>query len=893
MLFGALALATSTSFVGCKDYDDDIDHLQEQVDANKSAIAEVEAAMKAGKFIVSYTAVTNGYELTLSDGSKLNITNGKDGEKGEKGEQGLNGNPIIPKFKVSSDNYWMVSTDDGVNYEYVLDQEGNKVNATGKQGEPGEPGKPGEPGQDASANVTINADGYIVIGDTQTSLKYDATIPSIVINEVDGLYVIKLNGKEYKMLAEGSAYNGLQSVTFRRQSPDNSGNYYVESIKLMSSWANDAELLATSASIATFKVWPKTMDLNKATFEFTDTYKTRAVTPTLKYVSGSAKWIDGKEGILSVNLTPENIESNKIYASSLDITINGHTTASDYFEFYAQVWTPGDLNFIHTADSVTVPVSELANMTPTIWIDRYYPEYTFIYNKTYNLNDSVALGNGIKEKFRSLPDIGFSGINVKFTQTSGKAKGIFEIKDGVVSVKASEQASAINEVCYVTATYLNADNKEIASYDFAVKAVREQSVAPALVDIDVETKDAAEAAKLAALEYSTSDQSIDMNVRAFLSSLGGRDYMSNNSNTSTIQHYGLYYLTQENGKTYANKVGAYLQYTPGQTTDKDKLQLIIPATTIIQGAQELYSYSNWPVSGDKYEITSNETYTWRKSSTILAVNGSRKQFTLKLKDLVKCERKVIIKQNSAFVVDGSTTIIGAWDETNHTFAMTANLEDLYAVYKSDGATKSNEQVTYTLVERSKQSAKVQAIYNNISISNNVITVSPVVDVKNLGGIKIEANITGTNIKATILNNGVEGYCEPVLRSPLAAMTYKSSVNWTIDGDANKTFNVGTKAGIKMLDKDINVTNKNVVIENGQIKTPWSTAYGITANKVKFVITGYSETVNEGTFTIDAQSGVITCNNTNIALSLDIYVKVTVSHNWGADTIEKITVKASL
>lgn len=87
--------------------------------------------MKAGKFIVSYTPVANGYELSLSDGSKLTITNGKDGENGQ---PGLNGETVIPKFKVSSDNYWQVSTDDGKTYEYVLDADGNKVNATGKKG---------------------------------------------------------------------------------------------------------------------------------------------------------------------------------------------------------------------------------------------------------------------------------------------------------------------------------------------------------------------------------------------------------------------------------------------------------------------------------------------------------------------------------------------------------------------------------------------------------------------------------------------------------------------------------------------------------------------------------------------------------------------------------------
>ena len=56
---------------------------------------------------------------------------------------------------------------------------------------------------------------------------------------------------------------------------------------------------------------------------------------------------------------------------------------------------------------------------------------------------------------------------------------------------------------------------------------------------------------------------------------------------------------------------------------------------------------------------------------------------------------------------------------------------------------------------------------------------------------------------------------------------------------------------------------------------------------------YSATVNDGTYTINPSTGVITCNNTAIVQSLDIYVKVTVNHNWGTETINRITVKASL
>ena len=35
ILFGALMVGSTSTFVSCKDYDDDIDGLQEQIDANQ------------------------------------------------------------------------------------------------------------------------------------------------------------------------------------------------------------------------------------------------------------------------------------------------------------------------------------------------------------------------------------------------------------------------------------------------------------------------------------------------------------------------------------------------------------------------------------------------------------------------------------------------------------------------------------------------------------------------------------------------------------------------------------------------------------------------------------------------------------------------------------------
>lgn len=883
-LFAAMTFAIGASFVGCKDYDDDIDALNDKVTGIEKSISDIESAMQSGKYITGYVSTENGYELSLSDGTKLTI---KHGTNGTNGTNGIDGKTFIPKFRVSTESCWQVSTDDGATWVDVLNEAGEKVVAIG------------------GSNVTINKDGFIVIGDVVTTLKTDTTVPSIVVNEQDGLYIFNINGKEYKVLAEGSAYNGLQSVTYRRKAANDAYDF-VESLRLYTYDKSNKEVeLMQSTATATFKIWPKTLDLAKATYDFTDTYKTRAAKePALKYVAESAQWVDKKEGILSVTIEPNNIEKNQNYASSLDITINGHTTASDYFNFCAADLHANGLNFVHTNDSTIVPCESLVDYLNYSW----NPKYTFIYNESYNLPDSVALGRNWGEDFTSMVDLGFQGVKVAFKQTEGKVKGIFEIKDNVVTVKAENQVSAINEVCFVTATYTTPDNKVIRTFDFAVKAVREQ--------IPVETNDIAvkvldSKVDLSKLAYSTNDQKIKLDVRHFENEIGGRDYMANNSWTYDRYYSLFYYSTKvESDKKehkYINKVPAYLHFYAGENTDKDYLELVIPAGTIINPAQELfamYASSNvggdWPYADNVVDYTNDQYFeqnmaNMRISYAQYEVNGKQVKYTVKLNDKVKVSRDVIIKQNTAFIVDGKTTVVGEWDETAQSFTMVGNLEDLYAAYKSDGKTKSDEDVTYVLAPKANQSAAVQKVYAQIKIVDNKLYVDPKVDIATLGSINISANIKGTDIAAVMQDKdgNVVEYATPVLRSPINAWTATSPVAWAISG-VSTTYDVAKNAKACINDRDINVVDSkgkivgNALVKDGAIQ-PWAAAY---AGAVSYKIKGYSETVNEGTFTIDAATGVLTCNNINIASALEITVTVTLTHNWGTVT-KDIVVKAAL
>ena len=123
ILFGALMATSAGTFVSCKDYDDDIKNLQTQIDTNKTAIAELQKLVGAGKWVSNISSIENGVTVTMSDGSSVQIKgiNGKDGVDGQDGKNGA-------EWTIGEDGFWYV---DGEKTENV---------AVGKNGENGKNG---------------------------------------------------------------------------------------------------------------------------------------------------------------------------------------------------------------------------------------------------------------------------------------------------------------------------------------------------------------------------------------------------------------------------------------------------------------------------------------------------------------------------------------------------------------------------------------------------------------------------------------------------------------------------------------------------------------------------------------------------------------------------------
>lgn len=192
MLAFSLCLISS-----CDKYDDSavrgkIDDIELRVDvienqmktANSgiSALYELLDAQKNELSIVRVEETSDGWLVVMSDGSRIPLYNGKDGadgKDGSNGKDGVNGRdgrdgqtPIIGVGEFEGSYYWTVTI--GNTTTWLLDKNGNKIPAQGRDGKNGADGKDGVDGKDGKdANsgsynaikpiISVDLAGYWII----------------------------------------------------------------------------------------------------------------------------------------------------------------------------------------------------------------------------------------------------------------------------------------------------------------------------------------------------------------------------------------------------------------------------------------------------------------------------------------------------------------------------------------------------------------------------------------------------------------------------------------------------------------------------------------------------------------------------------------------------------
>lgn len=192
---------------------EDVKKLQDEVsriNTNIEGLGTIVSALQKNVYVKEVTDVKDnagkviGYTIAFTDNSHITIYHGEKGEQGNPGGQGDPGQvPTIGVKEYSGVFYWTV------NGEFLRDENGKLVPATGSDGAPGAAGEPGQTPQ-----VRINEDNWEVSYDGETW-----TVVGPATTTVDGGDAVFSGVKETKSavvftLADGTKLSVDKLVEF-------------------------------------------------------------------------------------------------------------------------------------------------------------------------------------------------------------------------------------------------------------------------------------------------------------------------------------------------------------------------------------------------------------------------------------------------------------------------------------------------------------------------------------------------------------------------------------------------------------------------------------------------------------------------------------------------------
>ncbi len=144
LLMGALTIASVSTFTSCKDYDDDISNLQQQIDSNAKAIETIQNLIKGGGLVTGVTETSDGITVKLSDGKSVTISNGKDGAPGT-------------AWTIGADGYWY---ENSKKTDHLARGPQGEKGEKGDQGVKGDKGDQGVKGDKGDAGTSASAASY-------------------------------------------------------------------------------------------------------------------------------------------------------------------------------------------------------------------------------------------------------------------------------------------------------------------------------------------------------------------------------------------------------------------------------------------------------------------------------------------------------------------------------------------------------------------------------------------------------------------------------------------------------------------------------------------------------------------------------------------------------------
>lgn len=180
LLFGTLAVVSTGSLVSCKDYDDDITNLQNQINELNTLVKTIQGQIEKGAILTAVTPTANGVTVELSNGKTYDITNG------QKGDAGVDGTV----WKIGDNGNWWSSTAGAAFVDTGMAAQGDKGDKgdTGAAGAAGATGATGAAGKDGKYYVPNEQTGTFWVYNDGDKAAYDSKISYVAAATVSAIW---------------------------------------------------------------------------------------------------------------------------------------------------------------------------------------------------------------------------------------------------------------------------------------------------------------------------------------------------------------------------------------------------------------------------------------------------------------------------------------------------------------------------------------------------------------------------------------------------------------------------------------------------------------------------------------------------------------------------------
>lgn len=908
-LIGALVVVFAGLAVSCKDYDDDIVEINGRIDKLTETVNALQSQISAGAVITSVSQTANGIKVTLSNGNSYDVLNGKDGADGQPGT-------IITI---------------GENGNWFIDGEDTGKPAAGKDGVDGKDGEPAaqiyyKPGKDGKwIKVTVKPGEEPVEEATEESCFPAGTLTAVWDPETNSLAIYNAEGADGPIYVNG----GIASISYRLQASDPSEEvataYHVVYSKGTNypysySEALKEDLPLTKAPVeVSFKVSPATFDVEKASFSFVDVHATKGA-PAFSYVGEPVL----KDGILSLNMVPnENVKSGQGYATALEITLNNKATTSD--EFRAMVKAID----VEAVTNVKIEKDKKGNLSVGDAFGKnellnLQGEYEVAFDGSLDFNEiiSAAIDNTNIKEFLSKMGVAyeqeFTLASSKEAKWNGKAvkEGVFDLTDGVLSVKGAQQSAiggfAIVKVATtVKSTYEGVNDYKLADAFVSVKVVRTPAAPEKPAYIALQPSKASDDFSFS---YDAKDaQKLALDWRAF-ENVMGRDNLLKTWNNGSYTA-SLYYATKfdkNSGEPVEYSIAANdvrVEFTTSGTNADDELTLIVPAKTILPEA-------TYYLGGHNYVQTRTDIpeYTFGGKKYVLAIEGlSVVRSGLKYSIIKGFEQRMVIGDISNKFVFASPK----FDKMYETYPSDMNLgfmlsdeqdpavQDLidYNVLTFDGNSLKLDsfkdfncaQANYGDSRKPEDIQKaIRALQLDKLAKVNVVLFD---DLDMNGVLTLDANYRPVE---EILGTEVWGFQDPIADSfvggadalkPISDPKWDDNTKLTVDqwsdgafDELTKTVTVGTTTKTEVVHKKLtlsdNFSTSRVCVE-GSADGVDATQFG--SDNYGFEIAWSVDP--ETNWSIDAKTGALSFKGVTpgTLYEEDLKITITATYNWGKVT----------